>query len=501
MAIFHASTKPIARSAGRSSVAAAAYRAGCELVDERTGLIHDYTKKGGVVSTEILTPDGLGVERNELWNAAEAAEKRKDARTAREWIVALPSELNREQRKELAHSFGAKLSERFGVAVDIAIHQPDREGDNRNHHAHILTTTREVGRDETGKIVMGNKATIELSDKARRDRGLMNAADEITIVRQIWEKTANNALEQAGRSERIDHRSLKAQGIDREATTHLGPIATEMERRGIQTDRGDGNRQAHANNQERTKLSAQIIDLQAERERREREVAQKTKESPEQALSRLTEEERQAWRKRESSRLFKEAKEARAEAWRVHAKEPKKAVFGLIATREYTEKWNQWADDVEYYSQRNVDLEKKAQETIEGKSQEESRYERDFSHAAHDKLEREHPELAQERRDKIRAENEKREQERAANNAMIALRGLVASRACRAHGYADGGKKWEALPEALKTQIDGVATFSYQEREVILDRMHQNLKKDPDAAEKLKELVSQGKSRGRGISR
>lgn len=279
MAIFHASTKPIARSAGRSSVAAAAYRTGCELVDERTGLVHDYTKKGGVVSTEIITPDGLSAERNALWNAAEAAEKRKDARTAREWVVALPSELNHEQRKELAHTFGVKLVERFGVAADIAIHKPDREGDNRNHHAHILTTTRQVGRDEAGKLVMGEKATIELSDKARRDRGLMNAADEITAVRELWEQIANRALEQAGRSERIDHRSLKAQGIDREATTHLGPTATEMERRGVTSDRGDGNRQAQANNQEREQIKAQIIDLQTERLHREQDAKRQAEQA------------------------------------------------------------------------------------------------------------------------------------------------------------------------------------------------------------------------------
>ncbi len=124
MAIYHASTKPIARSAGRSAVAAAAYRAGVELVDARTGLVHDYTRKGGVELTEILTPDGLGVERNALWNAAELAEKRKDARTAREWIVALPAELDAGQRRDLTHDFAQALVERYGVAADLAIHAP-----------------------------------------------------------------------------------------------------------------------------------------------------------------------------------------------------------------------------------------------------------------------------------------------------------------------------------------------------------------------------------------
>ena len=247
-------------------MAAAAYRSGSELVDERTGVVHDYTRKGGVESTEIMLPGGGSAERNALWNAAEAAENRKDARTAREWVIALPAELDAEQRRELARTFAGALVERYGVAVDVAIHAPDREGDNRNHHAHVLTTTRQVSRD--GETVrMGDKATIELSDKKRRELGLCPAADEVKAVRELWEQTANRALEQAGRAERIDSRSLAAQGIDREATQHLGPVASDMERRGKASDRGDGNRQAAANNAARAQLSAQVIDLKAERER------------------------------------------------------------------------------------------------------------------------------------------------------------------------------------------------------------------------------------------
>ena len=268
MAIFHCTTKPIARSSGRSAVAAAAYRSGSELVDERTGLIHDYTRKGGVVSAEIIAPDGGSAERSALWNAAESAENRKDSRTAREWIVALPAELDAGQRRELAVSFGAELARRYGVAVDVAIHEPDREGDNRNHHAHILTTTRRVSRGAAGELVMGEKSSIELADKKRRELGLGPAADEVKAIRQLWEQTANLALERAGSTERIDARSLKDQGLDREATTHLGPIASEMERRGRISDRGDGNRQVAANNEQRQGLSAQIIDLKTERERR-----------------------------------------------------------------------------------------------------------------------------------------------------------------------------------------------------------------------------------------
>ena len=238
------------------------------MVDERTGLVHDYTRKGGVVSAEIIAPDGGSAERGALWTAAELAENRKDSRTAREWIVALPAELDAGQRRELAVSFGAELARRYGVAVDVAIHEPDREGDNRNHHAHILTTTRRVSRGAAGELVMGDKSSIELADKKRRELGLGPAADEVKAIRQLWEQTANRALERAGSTERIDARSLKDQGIDREATTHLGPVASEMERRGRISDRGDGNRQVMANNEQRQGLTAQIIDLKTERERR-----------------------------------------------------------------------------------------------------------------------------------------------------------------------------------------------------------------------------------------
>ncbi|PYD02664.1 conjugal transfer protein TraA [Pseudomonas syringae pv. maculicola] len=269
IAIFHASTKPIARSAGRSSVAAAAYRSGTELVDMRTGLVHDYTRRGGVVSTEIMLPDGTSAERNALWNAAESAEKRKDGRTGREWIIALPAELDDSARQELASAFGIELATRYGVAVDLAIHLPDREGDNRNHHAHVMTTTRQVSRDAAGLLVMGEKSTIELSDTKRRGMGLGSGADEVVAIRQLWERMANRALENAGSDARIDSRSLKAQGLDREATTHLGPVASDMERRNKASDRGDGNRQVAANNALREQISAQILDLTAFRAARQ----------------------------------------------------------------------------------------------------------------------------------------------------------------------------------------------------------------------------------------
>jgi len=273
LAIYHASTKPVARSAGRSAVAAAAYRAGCELTDDRSGLTHDYRRKGGIESAEVILADGGTADRAALWNAAEAAEKRRDSRTAREWVVALPAELGPDERRALARSFALELASRYGVAADVAIHAPDREGDNRNHHAHILTTTRQVSRDASGALVLGSKTAIELGDRDRKKAGIEGrSAHDIGLLRERWAVLANSALERAGHAQRIDHRSLAAQGIDREPTQHLGPVASQMERRGRQSDRGDGNRQAAANSAQRAQLAAQLADLGVMRKRRTAEL-------------------------------------------------------------------------------------------------------------------------------------------------------------------------------------------------------------------------------------
>lgn len=221
MAIYHLSVKAVSRSAGRSATAAAAYRAGCSITDERTGEIHDYTRKGGVESADIVLPDGApewATDRAKLWNAAELAEKRKDACVAREFEVALPSELSPIERRRLALDFARDMANREGCAVDVAIHAPGREGDNRNHHAHILRTTRKVEADGLG-------AKLD-TEKAGRKR-----TDDLEAVRVRWAEMTNEHLERAGVAERIDHRSLAAQGIDREPTKHLGPAASGYERR------------------------------------------------------------------------------------------------------------------------------------------------------------------------------------------------------------------------------------------------------------------------------
>lgn len=227
MAIYHLSVKAISRSAGRSATAAAAYRAGVEITDTRTGEIHDYTRKRGIVSADLVLPAGApdwATDRAALWNAAEHAERRKDACVAREYEVALPSELPADARRQLALDFAQEMADREGCAVDVAIHEPSKGGDNRNHHAHIMRTTRKVEAEGLG-------AKLD-TEKAGRNR-----TADLEAVRARWAELTNERLRQHGIEATVDHRSLKAQGIDREPTQHLGPTATAIERRTGQASR------------------------------------------------------------------------------------------------------------------------------------------------------------------------------------------------------------------------------------------------------------------------
>ena len=244
MAIFIASTKSISRGSGQSAVASASYRAGVELEDKRYGKTHDYSKKHGVMSADIILPSALAnakttVDRGDLWNKAEGAEKRVDARVAREWLVNLPYELNEQERKELAHSFAQTLADRYGTIADCAIHQPtqkeiDRGADPRNFHAHILFTTRCAEIDDNHEIILTDKATIELSDKKRRELGMERVSHEIKEVRQLWEQIANEKLAEHNH-ELIDSRSYRDQGKDIEPQIKMGSVATKLERDAYET--------------------------------------------------------------------------------------------------------------------------------------------------------------------------------------------------------------------------------------------------------------------------
>lgn len=219
MAIYHLSVKTVSRSAGRSAVAAVAYRTAERLVDQRTGELHDYRRKGGVEFTELFLPKGApewAHIRDALWNAAEQAETRKNSTVAREFEIALPAELSAQQRERLARDLAREIVDRHRCAVDLAIHAPGKAGDNRNHHAHILLTTRRLGPQGF------TEKTRELDDRKSR---------EVDRWRERFAQLQNERLREYGHEARVDHRSLEAQGIERQPTRHLGPTAAAIERR------------------------------------------------------------------------------------------------------------------------------------------------------------------------------------------------------------------------------------------------------------------------------
>jgi len=235
MAIYHLSAKIIGRSSGRSSVGAAAYRAGEKLYNNYDGVTHDYTKKSGVIYTEIILPDNAPTEyhdRSTLWNAVEKSEKRLDSQTAREIEIALPIELSHQEQIFLIRDYIEDNFTSKGMCADFAIHDNNskavagnliKDSDSAaNPHAHILLTTRDVSKDGfEGKNREWNKKAY------------------LENWRENWADSCNKWFRAKGLDERIDHRTLEAQGIDREPTMHLGPAACAMERKGIISERGE----------------------------------------------------------------------------------------------------------------------------------------------------------------------------------------------------------------------------------------------------------------------
>ncbi len=239
MAVYFLNLKTFGRSDGSSAPSAAAYRAGERIKDERTGRTYDHSDRQDVLHKEVVLPSrfadadmGWARDRASLWNTAERAETRKNARVAREYLVALPVELTPDQRLGLVRGFSQELSDRYRFAVDLTIHAPrDFPGsDPRNFHAHLLATTREVSIDG-----LAAKTALELNDSKRRALGLDPAIHELLYVRERWATVTNEALRDAQLAARIDHRSLEAQGIDREPRPQIPRAAFEMERHGYRS--------------------------------------------------------------------------------------------------------------------------------------------------------------------------------------------------------------------------------------------------------------------------
>jgi len=290
MAQYSMTTSTVQRSEGSCAVAHAAYVSGTRMVDARTGQEADYTRRGGVecVAPAIVVPaqeretQSASIEREALWNMAEAAEKRKDGTPARKVLIALPHELGPEARLAMTQEFAQWLADRYHVAVDFAIHKPDKQGDQRNYHAHIVQTTREIHDGE-----LTDKAQIEWKGSRLKEAGLPSGKAMIHEMREKWEEIQNayltrhaptaekvsckrlsvqrdeklreaEALVQAGKEHEAQLAELEAAALDREPQRHVGYEATAMERRGVQTERAEDRREAQRQAKKQHSLVAEL---------------------------------------------------------------------------------------------------------------------------------------------------------------------------------------------------------------------------------------------------
>ena len=248
MAIFHESFQIIGRSSGSSSVAAAAYRAGQSLEDQRTGIKHDYTKKTGIVHAEIILPKGASQSfkmREVLWNAVEQSEKRKDSQLAREINISLPRELSRTEQIELIRDYVTSQFVNIGMCADITVH----DNGNGNPHAHVMLTMR--GINENGEF--GLKETK------------WNNRDNIELWREAWAIAVNSVLERQNFDDRIDHRSFERQGKQEVPSIYIGHVAYKLEKRGVETAGGNENRRRAALNMQIRKLDEEEKNLLKEK--------------------------------------------------------------------------------------------------------------------------------------------------------------------------------------------------------------------------------------------
>lgn len=265
MAIYHTRVKTFSRAQGHASTAAAAYRAGLLIHDERTGAKHDYRRRGGVVETRCIAPDDApdwAFDPRALWPAAEASEKRKDATVAREFEIALPHEMTDDERSALTADIARALVQRYRFAVQASIHEPQTP-DGLNYHAHLLATTRRI----TGE---------GLADKTRELDGGPSGRGEVEWIREMVAKTTNAHLAAANCLARVDHRSLKDQAqaalehgqeaaalaLMREPTEHMGKDATALHRKGVASERMQANFQIVEHNEKLWRDALEALEAQ-----------------------------------------------------------------------------------------------------------------------------------------------------------------------------------------------------------------------------------------------
>jgi ATP-dependent exoDNAse (exonuclease V) alpha subunit len=274
MAIYHCSIKIISRGRGKSAVAAAAYRSGEKITNDYDGITHDYTRKGGIAHTEILLPDHAPREftdRAVLWNAVEKIEKAKNSQLAREIELALPAELDLQLNISLARDYVQRTFVDNGMCADVCIHDKN----DGNPHAHIMLTMRpfrESGEwgDKQKKEYILNPQGEKIYDAKKKQYKCKsvpttdwNEQTKAEEWRAAWADAVNAALENQKFEERVDHRSFERQGIEQIPTVHMGVAATQMEQRGINTDRGDMNREITVQNNLLRRILDKLKELRA----------------------------------------------------------------------------------------------------------------------------------------------------------------------------------------------------------------------------------------------
>lgn len=271
MAIYHLSIKIISRGKGKSAVAASAYRSGEKIKNEYDGIVHDFTRKGGIAYTEILLPQNAPqefVNRSVLWNSVEKIEKSKNSQLAREIEIVLPKELDREKQIELVREYVKENFVKVGMCADIALHDKN----DGNPHCHILLTMRPLNEDKTWGakskkeyILDENGEKIKLKNGNYKTRKInttdWNEQDKAEEWRRAWADITNKYLEENSIQEKVDHRSYQRQGIEQIPTIHLGVSASQMEKKGIATDRGNINKEIKHQNAILREISRRIKAL------------------------------------------------------------------------------------------------------------------------------------------------------------------------------------------------------------------------------------------------
>lgn len=560
MAVYHLSVKPISRGSGRSAVAAAAYRSGERLTNERDGQTHDYSRRHGVEHTEVMTPDNAPdwmQDRGKLWNAVETVEKRKDARLSREVEIALPRELTPGQRVELVREFVRSEFVGRGMVADVAIHCPTASDGREQPHAHIMLTTREI-------VPQGFGAKVRDWDRT----------DALEGWRERWAEHQNQALERAGLGERVDHRTLEAQRaaalgiandntrteperaiaskraaeLDREPQPKIGVAAAGMERRGIGTERGWEVRLVVERNGLRRQLRSVVVQLvEVEREGE----AAKRRALAERIKANLSGQEEQTARPAAPDLTAKVAEKARqaqpqqpdqfppvtsAERGLVAAWERQIDDRGREIERQREEKYDKALEpfreaitDIEKHAKTRPELksgllafltgaEKRSEEALEAWEAEEKRL-----YAARDAAGSEASKYQGDQRSSRRkaeeeltaAEPEQHQQiseikgrierhERAERDAGYVVREFweqALGRECKARGWDDTGRHWLALPEQRRMAITDYNAKPEAERTAIREAMQKHLAErfyqKPEAAEEMKRQLERSGGRGR----